>query len=135
MDLARLLIDFGILVMIWMVQLIVYPSFKYYTPRDLKTWHRRYTKRISIIVIPLMGAQLFLYSYALLQEPTIFNSICTSIVISLWLLTFIRFVPLHKAIETSKTTAEISESLVNRNWWRSLLWTVVFVYSLYNFLG
>ena len=52
------LADFGLLVLIWMVQLVVYPGFKYYQRERLLEWHARYTSRISYIVGPLMLGQL-----------------------------------------------------------------------------
>ncbi len=58
LDLIRLICDTGLFVLIWMVQLIIYPSFIFYEPKDLYKWHSKYTKRIAFIVIPLMLGQL-----------------------------------------------------------------------------
>ncbi len=54
----RLLLDFGLVVLIWIIQRIVYPGFLHYSTENLVVWHRQYTSRFSAIVIPLMLAQL-----------------------------------------------------------------------------
>ena len=38
-DIARVIIDFGAVVLIWMVQLVVYPSFTYFQKKELMDWH------------------------------------------------------------------------------------------------
>jgi len=42
--LIRLLFDFGLLVLIWLVQLVIYPSFLYYEQDNLKRWHENIRK-------------------------------------------------------------------------------------------
>ncbi len=57
-DLLRLLVDMGLLILTWLVQLVIYPSFLYYDATDLKKWHSIYTGRITFVVLPLMLTQL-----------------------------------------------------------------------------
>ena len=57
-EITRLLLDFGLCILIWMVQLIVYPSFLFFSDNNLFTWHKTYTKAIALIVMPLMLGQL-----------------------------------------------------------------------------
>ena len=57
-EITRLLLDFGLCILIWMVQLVVYPSFLFFSFNNLFTWHKTYTKAIALIVIPLMLGQL-----------------------------------------------------------------------------
>ncbi|MFT7429007.1 MAG: hypothetical protein ACI9IZ_001504, partial [Nonlabens sp.] len=40
LDLLQLLVDFGLVVLIWIVQLIIYPSFLYYGSKTLNKWHK-----------------------------------------------------------------------------------------------
>ena len=58
LQLIRLLLDFGLMVLIWIVQLVIYPGLCYYKNEDLGKWHKIYTQRIGVIVGPLMIAQL-----------------------------------------------------------------------------
>ena len=87
-DMVRLLFDFGLVILIWMVQLVVYPSFRYYKESDLMRWHERYTKAISIIVVPLMFGQLFL---VILQIVEVFDVVTAlrKLVRQNWLRTFL----------------------------------------------
>jgi hypothetical protein len=52
------LVDFALFILIWIVQRIIYPSFMYHSPVSLSQWHAVYSKRIALIVVPLMLGQL-----------------------------------------------------------------------------
>ena len=39
----RSVVDFGAVVLIWLVQLVIYPSFLHYAESDLVNWHKIYT--------------------------------------------------------------------------------------------
>ncbi|SMP20411.1 hypothetical protein SAMN06265375_103151 [Muriicola jejuensis] len=126
---TRLLLDFGLFVLIWMVQLIVYPSFIHFTREGLVKWHKKYTPRISFLVVPLMLGQLMAYG-ALLQEVKSFYSItCFILVLLVWLVTFTFFVPRHKAISAGDFTPKSLEDMVRLNWIRTVLWTVLFLWN------
>jgi len=58
MPTARLVVDFCLVVLIWLVQLIIYPSFRYMSPEQLAIWHPKYTTLITLVVGPLMLAQV-----------------------------------------------------------------------------
>ncbi len=45
----RLLFDFGLVVLIWIVQLVIYPGLCYYSETDLLKWHKLYTSRIAYV--------------------------------------------------------------------------------------
>jgi len=129
-DLLRLLIDFGLVILIWLVQLVVYPGFLFFAKDDLIRWHKKYTPRITFIVLPLMLGQLMLYG-ALLQEGKTFYSIGSFVLVLLaWLLTFTVFVPRHKEISKGSYSENILTQLVKYNWSRTLIWTLLFVWNL-----
>ncbi len=133
-ELTRLLIDFGLVILIWMVQLNIYPSFRYYAREDLVQWHQKYTIGIAVIVIPLMFGQLGIYSYQLFQSQDLFPILGFTIVILQWILTFGIFVPLHNAIGQNLHNEQTLQHLVKRNWWRTLLWTGLFVWSMLEYV-
>ncbi|MEM1002044.1 MAG: hypothetical protein AAGH46_05300 [Bacteroidota bacterium] len=131
LDLFRLLIDFGFVILIWAVQLVIYPSFKYYSQENLVNWHQSYTKRVTVIVLPLMIIQL---TIAVIQIINIMNlyTILSMILISiLWFITFLVFVPLHQKIDSGEAELQTSIKLVRYNWIRTVLWSMVFVISLF----
>ncbi|WP_231565537.1 hypothetical protein [Psychroserpens sp. Hel_I_66] len=130
LELARLLLDFGLVVLIWMVQLLIYPSFKYYSTTSLLKWHSRYTFNMALIVIPFMFGQLIIYTVQVFQEQSFFYVFGMIVVILLWLSTFLQFVPLHQAITNNKFSSNTLSQLVVRNWIRTALWSVLFIWSL-----
>ena len=54
-----LAIDFGMFVLIWLVQLIIYPVLDEVSIEKFSKWHEIYCRRIAFVVLPLMIAQLF----------------------------------------------------------------------------
>ncbi len=130
----RLLLDFGLVVLIWLVQLVIYPGFKFYASANLEKWHRSYTPRITIVVLPLMTCQLLLAAYQLWQEINVYTSISLSIIVILWLLTFLIFVPLHQAIDKDPKNPQWPRDLERKNWTRTFLWSALFFYSLFLFV-
>ncbi len=132
-ELAALLTDAGLVILIWMVQLIVYPSFLFFKKAQLFLWHKKYTNYIAIIVIPLMLSQLVFASLALFYKPLHFSIPYFSIVVFLWIFTFLGFAPLHFKISAEKSTKNTLQLLVSRNWLRTLLWSFLFVFHLFFF--
>lgn len=130
-NIIRLLFDAGLFVLIWMVQLVVYPSFLYYEKQNLVKWHNHYTKGLSIIVIPLMFGQLIMACIQLVELPSIETIISLLMVCAVWISTFVQFVPIHNKISKNKVTEKLLQQLVNRNWLRTLLWTLIFGWSIY----
>lgn len=129
---VQLIVDFGLVVLIWMVQLIVYPSFLHFDYKNLLTWHQKYTQKISVIVVPLMFLQLAIAIYNVLQHLNIFTATTLMIVVFLWIFTFLGFAPVHFKISAGKHNRRIIETLVVRNWWRTFLWSALFLFDIYS---
>lgn len=125
----RLLIDFGMLVLIWMVQLMIYPSFKYFEKDGLILWHSKYTRYMSFVVMPLMTTQMVLVLLQLYENSTSYSILSLVLIVILWLITFAYFVPLHQKITKRMATQRNLQLLVQVNWIRTLLWTAVFIIS------
>lgn len=126
----RLIVDFGLLVLIWIIQLIVYPSFRFYKTENLVTWHKKYTSLIGSIVAPLMLFQLGIALQQIIYATNLINLINIIIIAILWLSTFLQFIPLHNKISKGQVSREILNSIVNKNWLRTSLWTTLFVLNL-----
>ena len=134
-EIMRLLIDAGFVVLIWAVQLVIYPSFKFYTKAHLFQWHRSYTKRVTFIVLPLMASQLVLAIIHLIKTQNFYTIFSITIIVTLWLLTFLIFVPLHQSIDTGKPVKNVCLKLEKKNWIRTLLWSFLFIISFFNYLS
>ncbi len=130
LDLARLLIDFGFVVLIWAVQLVIYPGLDYYSKQNLYTWHRSYTVRVTFIVLPLMFSQLILAGIQLWQIQNWYTIISGIIISILWLQTFLIFVPLHQSIDNNVPVENVCKKLIIKNWMRTFFWTLLFLISM-----
>ncbi len=133
-DIIRLLLDFGLVVLIWIIQRIVYPSFLHYSTRNLVTWHRIYTSRFSAIVIPLMFGQLGVSIYQVFSQTSIYTVSSLVVIILIWISTFWIFVPIHSIISNENSSESDLVTLVNKNWLRTFLWSLLFVYSFFEVL-
>ncbi len=129
--LIKLLVDFGLVVLIWMVQLIIYPGFLYLERQLLLEWHEKYTRAITYIVAPLMCVQLLLASYAVFWVlMDAYNIAYFALVLLTWLLTMVLFVPVHNRISYNTYTEADLQKLVSRNWWRVLVWVIILVLEI-----
>ena len=127
----RTLVDCGMFILIWMVQLIVYPSFCHISDQALPSWHRTYTQRIGYFVMPMMLAQLIL-SLTDLYSMTALTVLDLGLVVATWVLTAWLSVPLHKALAAGSVDPDIRRSLVRTNLPRTLLWTAIFFLGILN---
>ena len=132
---AELLVDAGLFVLAWMVQLIVYPGFLAYSPSDLVTWHKKYTPRITWIVAPLMMAQLVLSFLLTVNNPRIISISVLLLVLGTWITTFLFFVPVHRLIDQGRAQMRDLNALVAKNWMRTLGWTLIFLLNLFDYLN
>ena len=128
-EITRLLLDFGLCILIWMVQLIVYPSFTFYNNTQLLTWHKTYTKAIALIVIPLMLGQLGIAIYQVFLAQNSYTLVSIVLVVFLWGITLLKFAPMHQQISEGNTQIQLLKTLVQTNWIRTIIWTLLFVLS------
>ena len=127
LPIVQLLLDFGLVVLIWIIQLIVYPSFLYYRNENLVAWHREYTSRFSFIVIPLMFGQLGISIYQVSTYANVYTALGLVIILLIWISTFLQFVPIHSNISKGIASEKMLNSLVTKNWLRTSLWSLLFV--------
>ncbi len=126
-DILPLVVSGGLVILIWMVQLLVYPSFTFYTKENLALWHTTYTPRITIIVAPLMLAQLGIAILRLYSEIGLFTVANGVLVAATWLTTFFVFIPIHDRIQKDEYSQKLLYQLVSLNWIRTVLWTLIFI--------
>ncbi len=123
--------DAGLVVLIWMVQLIVYPSFTYFNKENLIAWHQKYTTEIAIIVVPLMLTQLILGIITVYIDANLVTITTLLIVLFLWVFTFLGFAPLHFKISEGKSNQKLLLLLIQRNWTRTFLWSGLFLLHIW----
>lgn len=134
LQIFRLLFDFGLVVLIWLVQLVIYPGMSYYSRDRLIKWHKKYTVRITFVVVPLMTGQFLIAILQFLEDFSLYTIGSVLILITLWGLTFLIFVPLHNSIAPNKKCDVIVNALVRKNKIRTALWTLLFLWSFLHYL-
>ena len=134
LQIFRLLFDFGLVVLIWLVQLVIYPGMSYYSRDRLVKWHKKYTGRITFVVVPLMTGQFLIAVLQFLEDFSLYTLGSVLVLITLWGLTFLIFVPLHNSIASNKKCDVIVNALVRKNKIRTALWTVLFLWSYLHYL-
>ncbi|MEN8703814.1 MAG: hypothetical protein ABF311_02695 [Polaribacter sp.] len=125
-----LIVNSGLVILIWIVQLIIYPSFLFYNKENLVQWHNIYTKRIAVIVVPLMLIQLLISILNTIVTFSITNLTIALLVLFLWVFTFTSFAPVHFKISENNFQKTQLQQLVKRNWIRTILWTLILTISL-----
>ena len=126
----RFFFDSGLLILILIVQLIIYPSFIFYEPNRLLVWHTIYTKKIALIVLPLMLGQLGVAMFQVYQNQNLDTVLYSAIVIFLWVITLTKFAPMHGQISEGRTDKEFLQKLVRLNWIRTSLWFMLFLLTI-----
>lgn len=126
----RTLLDFGMLVILWLVQLVIYPSFLRCELIQLVDWHRAYKSRVAWVIIPVMFTQLPLVAWLSWTTPNTANYCALGALVLCWILTFAVSVPLHRRIDAGDTGAVTVGRLIRTNWPRTILWTAAFVFGL-----
>ncbi len=125
-ELIKLCIDVGLLVLIWMVQLVVYPSFCHYSMSGFHRWHVIYMRNITYIVLPLMLGQLVCSGWLLYTSNFALIPIIDFILVSsMWLSTALFYKPLHEKLVVKKFDVLLCKRLDTTNWWRTAIWTVI----------
>lgn len=109
---------------IWLVQLVHYPAFRFIHPEHFGVFHRFHSVQITYLVAPLMAIELITAIALLVMAPqqgiSYFNF---ASVLALWLVTFFVSVPLHRTLAHSYSLDVINKLIVT-NWWRTALWSV-----------
>ena len=123
-DVLHIAVSWGLLVLIWLVQLILYPAFLRIPERQFTAYHRWYAMRITLIVLPLMiGEIILLMGWWWMGTDRSAAYLATLAVIVVWLSTFRLQVPIHRRLQHGKDDTLIHR-LVWTNWIRTAAWTL-----------
>jgi hypothetical protein len=118
----HLIVTFGLVVLIWIIQVLHYPSFGFYEEQNFSQAMHFHQQRITLITLPLMVSEIILAVYVLNQSQNIYTNSSLILVGLIWLSTFFIQVPLHEKLLKSKEPILIAK-LVKTNWIRTFLWS------------
>lgn len=124
----QIIADSGLLILIWIVQLIIYPAFHYIEEVHFREWHTRYTAMIGLIVTPLMLLQAGLEGIFVLRQDISYQRILLLSII--WISTFSLSVPCHSKLNKGGKNTRVIKHLVSTNWIRTLCWSLLFLEPL-----
>ena len=108
---------------IWVIQLLHYPSFHFINDQKYIEFQHFHMQRISFIVVPVMLIELasaLLLAYFFESSLTI---ILLALVLGIWAITFIFFTNMHQKL-TDGYDHSIVDRLVQINWARTALWSL-----------
>jgi hypothetical protein len=116
--------SWGLFLLIWLVQIIIYPGFHHIPSSTFVDYHRWYTLKITALVLPLMiGEIIFLGAWWWTCTGKTLPYVATLAVAVVWLSTFKLQVPIHKRLQHGKDKTLIRR-LVTTNWLRTAGWSL-----------
>jgi hypothetical protein len=127
---ALVAVSTGMTVLIWLVQLIIYPSFQHIRPEVFVAWHRAYTGLIAVVVVPLMVGQAGLVAWRMIDgrhDPATL-ALAAAVAVA-WAATALWSVPCHDRLQRGHDPA-IIRRLVRTNAVRTAAWTAALPLSL-----
>lgn len=110
--------------LIWLVQLVHYPSFQFVNPQRFQEFHHQHSNRITCIVAPLMGLELLTALLLVYERGDSYAWWLNLLgVVVIWACTAFLSVPLHHQLASGYDYDKVN-ALVVTNWPRTLIWTV-----------
>jgi hypothetical protein len=122
-------INGGLVVLIWLVQIVIYPGMHGWDKARFEGLHRDYATRISFIVGPLMLGQAALALYQLVEFAGSVAVIQTLLIGAVWGVTIFISVPLHRRLSAGYDERNVNR-LVATNWLRTAGWSLVFLLDM-----
>jgi hypothetical protein len=133
LDFINVAVSWTLVGLIWVIQLVHYPTFAYVDNSNFLQFHAHHSKSISIIVMPLMLIELALATYFAYQNQWNFIALTPLLfVLLIWASTFFIQVPIHQKLGQGKNLVLI-QKLVNTNWIRTIFWTIKAIWVSYYF--
>ena len=110
---------------IWVIQIVHYPSFHFIEKELYTAFQKFHMNKISIIVIPIMLAELITGMMLFLDKSSKspFLIISFVILVLIWLITGVFFSKAHNELIAGYQELVVTQ-LVAMNWIRTLLWTL-----------
>ncbi len=134
LHIARNLFDFGIVIVVWLAQVIMYPSLAHIERDAFLSWHRKYSSRIAFFVIPLLCGQAIIVGIMIYLGGGFLTILSAAIIVLCWVSTFGLSVPCHAKLQRSGKDLSVIRRLVWTNLIRTILWSLVFLIGIWSTL-
>ena len=112
---------------IWTIQLVHYPAFKYISSSRFVDFERMHTLKITLLVAPLMLMEAITVCLLLYLSAFAMGNLLLALIVALiWIATFFVSVPCHRILAQGKDERVI-QRLITTNWIRTFLWSTKLV--------
>lgn len=112
---------------IWLVQMVHYPSFSQVNAENFLKYHSSHTFWITPIVAPAMIIELLTSVFLIIYPPENIYSrlfwLGLILTLTVWISTFFLQVPMHEKLAQG-FDANAHKFLVNSNWIRTIAWSL-----------
>lgn len=126
----HLVITSALVGIIWIIQRVHYPAFRYIATDKSDDFHSLHTRDITPLVAPLMVGELVIVSYDVYTLRSFDTWVLLALVLVIWVSTFRIQVPLHQKL-SARYSQDHVEKLIRSNWIRTLSWTAKLSIMLY----
>ena len=128
----NLLLSAGMFGVIWVIQLVHYPSFLYVSEDRFKEFERFHMFRISLVVVPLMILELLTAVLLQFKMGSQTITIQTSLILFIWVYTLLVSSRVHGEL-TKGYDDKLIKKLTNSNWPRTIAWSLklIIAYNIY----
>ena len=127
-------INGGLVVLIWLVQIIIYPGMHGWDQSRFAKLHKDYATRISFFVGPLMLGQAALALLLLVTSPGAIAVMHMLLIGVVWGATIFISVPLHRKLSDGYVASGV-DRLVATNWLRTVCWSLVFLIDMLGWIN
>jgi len=108
---------------IWLVQVLIYPAFRFVADSDFKAFHKRHCDRISFLVAPMFAEPIGV-AFVILEGTRnlewIFHAASIALILAV---TAVFSAPTHSILANGKQKHSI-DRLIRFNWIRTVLWSM-----------
>ena len=107
------------------VQIIIYPSFKFIKIDSFKGYHLNYMNKISYVVAPIMLLEIISSFLLLIFNKSLIDILGFILLSLIWIVTFFLIVPIHNELNIKFRLVELKK-LIKLNLLRTILWILKF---------
>jgi hypothetical protein len=108
--------------LIWTIQVVHYPLFACVGEAEWTAYERAHQQRITVVVAPLMLANVALAVAVVLDAATALRWANLALAAAVFAATWLVYSPLHGRLSSAHDRVAI-DRLVTLNWWRTAAWT------------
>ena len=132
MALGLACVDVAMMAVSWLILWCTYPDFARWSATDFARHHEAYTRRVGRVVGPLLLLQLAGHAWLVLTGE---GWVSLALVLACWVLTGCWSVPSHRRLQLEGPRSPALRSLIWSHRWRTLLWTLLAMDSIWRAAG